>query len=202
MCTVSACVDPESRLDEFDERAPDADDVTVTGACADIDGPFLFSIDLKSILPGTLVRGIVVVDVTIDQEPAMLNRLQLDPVDYETLEIIPDTTILWENIPIDCATGSFELPMVDTVIPARSKVIVDTLDVVANGAMTATISDGDFWCGGVAGETSLGSSLDGSTFAASRLGAVGTEPATGIENLPDAESTISECVEDSGGSDS
>lgn len=166
-----ACVDPKKRFDEFGGRVVDASPRADAPPqqIQDITGQFLLAIDPKPINPGKYVRYIA--DATLQEENGDFTvNIELRPIDFETLQLVPDVAPnTWTGVAIDATTATFTLPLVDAVIPGRANAIIPGLDVSVNGELSGATRSADFWCGGVAGQTNLGTQLDGSTFGAQRI---------------------------------
>lgn len=182
---LGACVDPEGKFDEFNQRVVDAttNQIDGSGGLFEIDGEFLLSIG-PSIAPNSTLRFAVTSDITIDGTAGTLS-LSFQPLASENCDEGNGGNEVGEvieasDLPVD-EGGAFNLTT-EGVALSRLANDVTCSDIVADLVLDGLVKSEDMFCGDVSGRVvTTGSNLEGSTFGAIRI-----EPGTrGDANLPE-----------------
>lgn len=178
---ATACISPESRFDEFNDRVIDAAVVEVIDGSPieeipDITGHFYMGM-APVIAPTEPFKVHVEHDMTyVGQDRARMDIVS-QPLDHDDYVPVgnPVTTM---NVMIDNA-GQFEAPFAGAIDGRANSISGSALQVEL--ILHGTIKSADLVCGTVTGvETNLDLVLDGTTFAAIRF-----DPATLPDNPPE-----------------
>jgi hypothetical protein len=200
LLVTGACVDAKARFDDFGGRVNDAappPDNPMVSEVADITGEFMLSLDALG--SGAYIHYIASATLN-ENDTGYTVDLEFRPVDYQTLELVPDTSpATWSGLVVDPATAAFVIPLDGLIIPNTANPLLNG-DATVNGEISATIRSTAFWCGSVTGQVvETGTMLNGSTFGAQRItagtvgaalpapaGSCNAEPMEADAGVPDA----------------
>lgn len=182
---TGACVDPNARFEDFEQRVLDADTSggNGTGGLFDISGEFL-----ATIAPGFMPDFQLQFLTTIDYSPvgggATVN-FSFQPLhasncpDFEARVPVGDPLVM-DDVGVD-SLGQFELTIEGAEVDGLANA-VSCGDILADITLIGVIKSEDLFCGTAGGMVMMPTpaSLEGST-----LGAVRVEPDTPAEDLPE-----------------
>lgn len=187
LAALGACVDPNKKFDDFNERVSDAQANTIdgSGGLFEIDGEFLLAL-VPSFASNNTLRFVVTSEITIDGDSGTLS-LSFQPIASDKCDEgnggnEVGTPLEAEDVTVS-EVGGFQLTHDGAEVVMEANDVTCT-PIKANLVLDGQVRSADMFCGDVSGDViePLPNDLEGSTFGAIRI-ETGTR---GDANLPEA----------------